>query len=110
MLSKENIQHVSDEFRDTRKTAHTNVVTRKYVIMIRNKHIYDFWKTVSYFALSFTAITYGDVNYDYMQETFTTWEEQRNNFALGKEKEKYVSEKSKTLLVLCYKISDTFRL
>ena len=78
--------------------------------MIRNKHIYDFWKTVSYFALSFTAITYGDVNYDYMQETFTTWEEQRNNFALGKENEKYVSEKSMTLLVLCYKISDTFRL
>ena len=28
MLSKENIEHVSDEFRDTRKTAHTNIVTR----------------------------------------------------------------------------------
>ena len=27
---------------DTTKTAHTNVVTRKYVITIRNKDIYDF--------------------------------------------------------------------
>ena len=42
MLSKENIQHVPHEFPDSRKTAHTNALTRKYVIMIRNKHIYDF--------------------------------------------------------------------
>ena len=26
----------------------------------------------------------------YILETFTTWEEQRNSFALGEEKEKYV--------------------
>ena len=28
--------------RDASKTAHMNVVTRKYVITIRNKDIYDF--------------------------------------------------------------------
>ena len=27
---------------DTSKTAHTNVVTRKYIIMICKKYIYDF--------------------------------------------------------------------
>ena len=37
---------------DTRKTAHTIVVTKKYIIMICNKYIYDFWKTVASFALS----------------------------------------------------------
>ena len=31
----------------TRKTAHTNVVTSKYVIMIRNKYFYDFYPAVS---------------------------------------------------------------
>ena len=36
----------------TRKTAQTKVVTRKYVIMIRNKYFHDFWKTVFCFALS----------------------------------------------------------
>ena len=30
---------------DTRKTAHANLVTRKYVIINCNKYIYDFWKT-----------------------------------------------------------------
>ena len=75
---------------DTRKTAHANVVTRKYVIMNRNKYIYDFWKTVFYFALSCSAITYGDGNYDYIPETFATSEEQRNNFVFDEDKEKYV--------------------
>ena len=37
-----------------------------------------------------SSITCGDVNYDYMPETFVTWEEQRNNCTFGKEKEKYV--------------------
>ena len=37
---------------DTSKTAYMNAVTRKYIIMIRSKYIYDFWKTVFYFALS----------------------------------------------------------
>ena len=27
---------------ETSTTAHMNVVTRKYIIMIRNKYIYDF--------------------------------------------------------------------
>ena len=38
--------------RDTRKTAHTNPVTRKYVMMNRNKYIHDFWMTTFYFAFS----------------------------------------------------------
>ena len=63
MLFKEIIQDASKEFRDTRKTGHMNVVRRKYIKMICNKYIYDFWKTVSYFALSFNAIRYGDVNF-----------------------------------------------
>ena len=50
MLFKEIIQHASDKFRDTRETAYMNVVTKKYVIRIRNKYIYDFWKTVFYFS------------------------------------------------------------
>ena len=72
----------------TRKTARTNVgnaeirKTRKYVIMIRNKYIYDFWKTIFYFALSAVQL--------HMPETFATWEEQRNNFAFDEEKEKCV--------------------
>ena len=37
---------------DTRKTAHMNVITRKYVIMNRNKYFYDFRKTVFYNVLS----------------------------------------------------------
>ena len=32
------------------KTAHTSVVTRKHVIMNRNKYIYNFWMTVFCFA------------------------------------------------------------
>ena len=58
--------------------------------MTRNKYVYDFWKTVSYFALSFSTVTFADVNFDYVPETFATWEEQRNNFALEEEKKKYV--------------------
>ena len=37
---------------DTGKTAHMNVVTRKYVMMNRNKYIYHFWMTVFLFAFS----------------------------------------------------------
>ena len=37
---------------DTRKTAQAKAVTWKYVIMNRNKYIFDFWQTVFYFALS----------------------------------------------------------
>ena len=51
MLLRQIIQDASGEFRDTRKNAHANVVTRTYVIMNRNKYIYDFWKTVFYFAI-----------------------------------------------------------
>ena len=51
MLLRQIIQDASGEFRDTRKNAHANVVTMKYVIMNRNKYISDFWKTVFYFAL-----------------------------------------------------------
>ena len=38
--------------RDTRETAHTNIVTRKYGIINRNKYIYNFWMTVSPFSFS----------------------------------------------------------
>ena len=38
--------------RDTRETAHTNIVTRKYGIINRNKYIYKFWMTVSPFSFS----------------------------------------------------------
>ena len=75
---------------DIRKTADTNIVTSKYIIIIRNNYIYNFWRTVFYFALYSVSITCGDVNYDYMPETFVTWEEQRNNCTFVKEKEKYV--------------------
>ena len=55
MLFKEVIQHASNEFRKcTRKTAHTNVITRKYVIINRNKYIYSFWMTG--FRFSFSAV------------------------------------------------------
>ena len=37
---------------DTTKTAHTNIVTSKYVIINRNKYIYDFWMTVFRFSFS----------------------------------------------------------
>ena len=37
-----------------------------------------------------SAITYGDVTYHYMPETFATSEEQRNNFAFDEEKDKYI--------------------
>ena len=44
------------------------------------------------------AITYGDVNYDYIAQTFASCEEQRNSFAFDKEKEKY-KKKSKSCCV-----------
>ena len=47
---------------DTRKTAHTNVIIRKYLLMNRNKYIHDFWKTVLYFSLSAVQLHKGDVN------------------------------------------------
>ena len=74
---------------DTSKTTYTNIVTRKCIIMIRNKYIYDFWKTVFYFALSAVQLHVGILTMIICQETFVTWEEQRNNFTLDKEKEKY---------------------
>ena len=75
----------------TSTTAHMNVVTRKYIIMIRNKYIYNFWRTVFYFALSLhSSITCENVSSDYMPGILVTWEEQRNNFIFHKEKEKYV--------------------
>ena len=36
---------------DIRKTADTNIVTSKYIIIIRNNYIYNFWRTVFYFEL-----------------------------------------------------------
>ena len=64
------------------------------------------------------AITYGDVSYDYMQDTFTAPEEQRNNFAFDEEKENmfrkkatgcWVKEDRTSAYFLCFKISDTFK-
>ena len=75
---------------DTRKTAHTNIVTRKYVIMNHNKYIYKLWMTVFCLCIFCRAVTYGDVSYDYMPETFATLEEKRNKFAFDKDKGKYV--------------------
>ena len=49
-----------------------NVVTRKYVIMIRNKFIFDFERQFSLYSF-YSAITYEDVNYDYMPESFAAW-------------------------------------
>ena len=40
--------------RDTRKTARTIVVTRKYVTIDRNKYICNFWMIV--FRFSFSAV------------------------------------------------------
>ena len=37
-----------------------------------------------------SAITCGDVDYEYMPKTFPTWEEQRSNFAFEEDKEKLV--------------------
>ena len=74
---------------DTSKTTYTNFVTRKCIIMIRNKYIYDFWKTVFYFALSAVQLHVGILTMIICQRTFVTWEEQINNFTLDKEKEKY---------------------
>ena len=90
MLLRQIIQDASGEFRDTRKNAHANVVTMKYVIMNRNKYISDFWKTVFYFALFAVQLHMGMVYNDYMPETFATSEKQRNNFAFDEEKEKHV--------------------
>ena len=37
---------------NARKTAHTNVVTTKYILMNPNKHIYNFWMIVLCFGYS----------------------------------------------------------
>ena len=74
---------------DQRKTAHKNVVTRKYIIINCDKYIYNFWMSFSMFTFC-SAITYGDVSYDYMPQTFATSKEQRNNFAVDKENGKYI--------------------
>ena len=61
---------------------------------IRNKksykYIYDFFSDTFLIFIFYSAITYGDVSYDYIPEIFAALEEQRNNFALDKEKKKYV--------------------
>ena len=50
---------------DASKTEPTNVVTRKYIIMIRSnytrdfEYIYDFWKAVFYFAFSAVQLHVG---------------------------------------------------
>ena len=53
MLFKELIGMLQMNFvHDTKKTAHRNVATRKYVLKNRNKYIYDFWMTVSGYLFS----------------------------------------------------------
>ena len=37
-----------------------------------------------------SAITYGDISYDYLPEVLATLKNKINNFAFDKEKEKYV--------------------
>ena len=49
-------------------------------------YIYDFWLLSTFCS----SITCGDVNSDYMPETFVTWEEQINKFTFDEEKVKYV--------------------
>ena len=44
---------------DQRKTAHKNVVTRKYIIINCDKYIYNFWMTVSRFSLSAVQLHMG---------------------------------------------------
>ena len=45
-----------------------------------------------------SAITYGDVSYDYMPETFATSAEQRNQFTFDEEREIFVKGESNKLL------------
>ena len=45
-----------------------------------------------------SAITYGDVSYDYMSETFATSAEQRNHFTFDEERKKFIKGKSNKLL------------
>ena len=68
MLFKEIIQHASDKFRNTRKTAHTNDATTKYVIINRIKYVYNFSMTVFLIFIFYSAITYGDFSYNYLPE------------------------------------------
>ena len=66
-----------DEFnkiwiRNTDWINYTNFVTRKYILMIRNKCLCDFWKTVFYFALSAVQLHVGMLTmitcvWDYMR-------------------------------------------
>ena len=44
-----------------------------------------------------SASTYGNVNYDYMPETFGTSEEQRNNFTFDEEKEMCLRKKQEVI-------------
>ena len=79
--------------------------------MICNKYIYDFWKTVFYFCTFCSTITCGNVNYDYMPETFATWEEQINNFTFDEKKQRscWVKQGRTSASFLSFKISDTFQ-
>ena len=58
---------------DTRKTAHTNIVTRKYVIMFIVS-IFMIFEDSFLLCTFCIAVACGDVNYDYMPEAFVTWE------------------------------------
>ena len=75
---------------NTRKTTHTNDVTRNYVIINRIKYVYNFWMSVFSIFIFCSAITCWDVSHDYLPEMFAILEEQRNNFEFDKEKEKYI--------------------
>ena len=110
---KEIIQHASDEFDDTRKTAHTNVVTKKYIIINRNMYIYNFWMTGFRFSFSAVQLHMGMLAIILCQRH----SQLRKNKELilhsakknGKATSCWVKQFRAPACVLCFKISDTFQ-
>ena len=103
---------------DTRKTVYANVVTRKYVIINRNKYIYNFWKIVFRFAFSAVQLHMGMFAIIICQrcsqpqkkkEMILHLTKKRRNMFKKKATSCWVKQDRTPACVLCFRISDTFQ-
>ena len=103
---------------DARKTAHANVAIRKYVIMNRNKYIYNFWKTVFCFAYSamqlhmeILAMIICKILSQHLKNKEITLHLTRKKKNMFRKKATgcWVKEDRTSAYFLCFKISDTFK-
>ena len=102
---------------NARKTAHTNVVTTKYILMNPNKHIYNFWMIVFCFGYSVVQLQMEILAMIICQtrsqlqrnkEIILHLTKKERNMFTGKARSCWVKQR-RTFAFVCFKISDTFQ-